>query len=228
MTTAKTYSSRSNAKRAARAELGSDAQEGMDFHVVHVEGSFTWERIVTAAESSDTTSAEGRPDPIEDQVRIGEAIMDVVRDIRAAESKGPVTPRAGSKIGALIERARSPEGLTYADIRQATGWSKLGGFFTAAKRAGLVLHGGRERIDGERDTRFFAVPEADVQAGRVYAYFCGPDGRWVPCGDYADEDEAVRFAQAEAPEGVAVTAERGRRGELYLYARETEQEEAAA
>ena len=63
----------------------------------------------------------------------------------------------------------------------------------------------------------FAVPGADVRAGRVFAYFQGPDGRWVPCGDYADEEEAVRVAQAEAPEGVTIITTRGRHGELCLY-----------
>jgi hypothetical protein len=61
------------------------------------------------------------------------------------------------------------------------------------------VHQCSERIDGERDTRLFAVPAAGVQAGHVIAYFCGPDGRWAPSGDYADEEEAVRFARAEAP-----------------------------
>ena len=70
-----------------------------------------------------------------------------------------------------------------------------------------------------------------IQAGRVYAYFCGSDGRWVPVGDFADQNEAVRFAQAEAPEGVTIEASRGWHGELYLRAHDAEQDtvhEAAA
>jgi len=140
-----------------------------------------------------------------------------------AKAEKPAHTRSDSKVGQLIERAKSPDGLTYRDIRVATGWTKFGGFFTAAKKAGLVLHQCRERIDGERDTRFFAVPGADVQAGRMFAYRQAPDGRWVPCGDYANEDEAVRCAQAEAPEGVTITASRGKPGELYLRAAAEEQ-----
>jgi hypothetical protein len=37
-----------------------------------------------------------------------------------------------------------------------------------------------------------------------------------PSGDFADEEEAVRFAQAEAPEGVKIEANRRRHGELCL------------
>jgi hypothetical protein len=50
----------------------------------------------------------------------------------------------------------------------------------------------------------------------------------VPAGDYADEDEAVRFVQAEVPEGVTIEAGRGRHGELHLYAREAERLAAEA
>src|SRR4051794_595103 len=42
----KTYSTKSNALRAARAELGATAQSGVDFELVFVEGGVTYERIV--------------------------------------------------------------------------------------------------------------------------------------------------------------------------------------
>ncbi len=79
MNTIHSYSSKSNAIRAARKELGSDAQNGMDFRVVPVEGGFTWERVITAAEGGDTIPAGPVSDPFEDKARVGEAIMDVVR-----------------------------------------------------------------------------------------------------------------------------------------------------
>ena len=118
--------------------------------------------------------------------------------------------------------------MTYGDIREATDWTKFGGFSTAAKRAGLVLHQCREQVGGERDTRFFAVPADDIRAGRVFAYFCGPDGCWLPVGDYAGEGKAVRFAQVEAPKGVTIEAARGRHGELYLVPTGSASAEASA
>jgi hypothetical protein len=55
------------------------------------------------------------------------------------------------------------------------------------------------------------TPEAE----KSLVCFQGPDGRRAPCGCYEDEDEAVRFAQAEASEGAAIEAGRGRHGEPY-------------
>lgn len=52
----------------------------------------------------------------------------------------------GSKIAAVIEAAKSDTGVSVPMIHEMTGWKKIGGFFTAAKRAGLTLK--RERADG--------------------------------------------------------------------------------
>jgi hypothetical protein len=43
-----------------------------------------------------------------------------------------------SKIAAVIEKAKTV-GITMAEVKAMTGWSKTGGFYGAIKRAGLTL-----------------------------------------------------------------------------------------
>ena len=52
-----------------------------------------------------------------------------------------IDPEGGaqaSKIGAVLEKAKTV-GIIMAQVKEMTGWSKTGGFFGAAKRAGLTL-----------------------------------------------------------------------------------------
>ncbi len=49
MTNQQTYTSRSNAKRAARADLAKDAVEGRDYEITkHQDGRFGYQRVVSA------------------------------------------------------------------------------------------------------------------------------------------------------------------------------------
>ena len=53
-------------------------------------------------------------------------------------ASAPKAERKPSKIGAVLEKAKTV-GITMAQVKEMTGWSKTGGFFGAAKRAGLTL-----------------------------------------------------------------------------------------
>lgn len=58
----KTYNKRFNAQRAARAELGNDAIEGIDFRTLKTgDGSWTWEQGRKPAPSEPTPKAEKAP-----------------------------------------------------------------------------------------------------------------------------------------------------------------------
>lgn len=73
----------------------------------------------------------------------------------AALEPAPAAPkpaRSGSKIAAALDLARRPEGVSMDEVRELTGWTKLGGFFTAAKRAGISFR--KDKVDGK--TRFYA------------------------------------------------------------------------
>lgn len=70
-----------------------------------------------------------------------------------ADIERPAVEKKGrGKAAALVTRACSPEGITNAEIRELTGWTKIGGFFGAMKRRGLTL---TRRREGD-DTRWFA------------------------------------------------------------------------
>jgi hypothetical protein len=61
MSDTKTYSNRSNAQRAAKAELGADAIAGVDFHVYEAsKGQFAWKRG-KAPEGNPAASKAGKP-----------------------------------------------------------------------------------------------------------------------------------------------------------------------
>lgn len=128
----KLYTIRSNSIRAARAQLGKDAQQGIDFVISGSAGAYTFAVVE-------------KPKPTEKPNRTSRAC--------------PKT-RRGSKIGNLLERARAPEGITTAQIHDLTGWTKIGSFFGAVKRSGLTLHSCREVKDARKDTRWFAVDAA--------------------------------------------------------------------
>ena len=63
-------------------------------------------------------------------------------------------PKAESKTAMLLRLAQPPEGVTNAKMKELTGWTKLGGFFNAAKKAGLEL----TRVRESGDTTWRAAP----------------------------------------------------------------------
>jgi hypothetical protein len=66
-------------------------------------------------------------------------------------------PKAESKTAMLLRLAQTPEGVTNAKMKELTGWTKLGGFFNAAKKAGLELN----RVRENGDTTWRAGPEVE-------------------------------------------------------------------
>ena len=157
------YTLRSNAVRAARKALGADAQAGEAFTLAQVEGGWSWAAVVAPAPAPKPTPAPAvvrLPVRSPDGGDAWRALYEVkapkaepVEDDEPAEA-APKAPRG--KSAALVAAASSPEGITNAQIKAMTGWTKLGGFFGAVKRAGLVLN--RQRENG--DTRWFAVQAA--------------------------------------------------------------------
>ena len=153
-----TYTNRSNTVRAARKVLGAAAQVGQDFTVSPVEGGFTWTAV---------TAPEPAPAPAPAIIRVpvvspdGGAAWRALYEQRAPkaepvedEEPAEAAPKAQrGKSAALVAAAARPEGITNTEIKAMTGWTKLGGFFGAVKRAGLVLN--RKRENG--DTTWFAV-----------------------------------------------------------------------
>jgi hypothetical protein len=74
----------------------------------------------------------------------------------------PEPIRLTGKAAICVELATRPGGCTTADIREATGWTKTGGFNHAIRRAGLVLRKVREG----RTVRYFATqPQPTVAVG---------------------------------------------------------------
>lgn len=181
----KLYTVRSNAIRAARAQLGKNSRQGIDFVISGSTGAYSF-------------SAVAKPKPAEKPIGTISACAKT---------------RRGSKIGDLLERARSPEGITTAQIHELTGWSKIGSFFGAIKKSGLTLHSCREIKDARKDTRWFAV---DAALG-LHAYVAGPEG-WAWFGAYEDEEAVKASVLKEAPEGTKVSISRGKHGELHITA----------
>ena len=71
-------------------------------------------------------------------------IAEVEGEPEAAAAK---EPKAESKTAMLLRLAQTPEGVSNAKMKELTGWTKLGGFFNAAKKAGLELSRVRENGD---------------------------------------------------------------------------------
>ncbi len=177
----KTYSSKSNAIRAAKAELGAEAAEGVDFHLaLHDRGRFSF----TAG-----------PEP----VKAAKA-----KAPRVAKAPGDAPAPLKGKAADLVAKLMSNEGITTEEVRAMTGWSKIGGFYGAAKRAELVLHS----VRGQGTTQYFGAPDA---LGLISAYVRHePGGRWVRLGLF----ETPGLAAAAAPEDYA--GDEGRTGGLFL------------
>ena len=110
MTNQQTYTSRSNAKRAARADLGKDAVEGQDYQITkHQNGRFSYQRVVRATKPD--TCAKGR-----------------TGTQPPAKAKRPVSRRDrrdtyGLRLGTKRAQAAAmfETGCTMANVRKATG-----------------------------------------------------------------------------------------------------------
>ncbi len=61
------------------------------------------------------------------------------------EAAAAKEPKPESKTAMLLRLAQTPEGVTA--MKELTGWTKLGGFFNAAKKGGLELTRARENGD---------------------------------------------------------------------------------
>jgi hypothetical protein len=60
------------------------------------------------------------------------------RELVVRKTSAPAPEAKPTKISAVIEKARTV-GITMAEVKAMTGWSKTGGFYGAIKRAGLTL-----------------------------------------------------------------------------------------
>ena len=110
MTNQQTYTSRSNAKRAALADLGKDAVEGRDYQITKGQGGrFSYQRIISATKPD--TGAKGR-----------------TGTQPPATAKRPVSRRDrrdkyGLRLGTKRAQAAAmfEAGCTMANVRKATG-----------------------------------------------------------------------------------------------------------
>ena len=103
----KTYSSRSNAKRAAVAALGTHALEGADYRLVETDGRWGW--------------ATGGPATIAEPEAPDEASSDAP-DIKADMAATEPRRREGTKQARLIEMLQRPEGASISEIVAEFGW----------------------------------------------------------------------------------------------------------
>ena len=110
MTNHQTYTSRSNANRAALADLGKDAAEGRDYEITKgQDGRFRYQRVISATKPD--TGAKGR-----------------TGTQPAAKAKRPVSRHdRRDKYGLRLRTKRAQAaamfeaGCTMADVRKATG-----------------------------------------------------------------------------------------------------------
>jgi hypothetical protein len=96
----KTYNKRFNAQRAARAELGDDAIEGIDFKTVKTEAGWTWEQCKSNA--PDPAGSE----PTEEDAEAAAAQEALHCRPPIGETVTSTTPKTGKR-AAAEEAARS-------------------------------------------------------------------------------------------------------------------------
>ena len=110
MTNQQTYTSRSNAKRAALADLGKDAAEGQDYQITkHQNGRFAYQRAVGATKPD--KCAKGRPGT---QPPAG-----AKRPVSRCDRRDKYGLRLGTKRAQAA--AMFEAGCTMANVRKATG-----------------------------------------------------------------------------------------------------------
>ncbi len=110
MTNQQTYTSKSNAKRAARADPGKDAVEGRDYQITkHQNGRFAYQRVVrTTKRDTCAKGGSGTRPPAKAK-----------RPVSRHDRRDKYGLRLGTKratAAAMLET-----GCTMADVRKATG-----------------------------------------------------------------------------------------------------------
>lgn len=141
----KRHSVRSNAVRAARQFLGSEAVKDDHFSIMaHDDGTFSWRdlrsaRSIPAVVSTTLPTVEG-----EDVVP---AFLKKGRKTAAVSAVAPVAPKApekpakgglreGTKGAKVLEMIRRPGGATSAELQKEMGWAPhtLRGFLSTTNR----------------------------------------------------------------------------------------------
>ncbi len=124
----KTYSSRSNAKRAATKALGPDTQESIDYQLAETDDGWTWSGVRQPAPEQ----------PAPEQPAVSEAPKP--------------KHRAGTKQARLIEMLHRPEGASATEIAGALDWQAhtvrgaIAG--TLKKKLGLTVSSEKEEARG--------------------------------------------------------------------------------
>jgi hypothetical protein len=87
----------------------------------------------------------------EETARIAQNAKDASpeREIVVRKTPVPKADRSGTKIATVIEKAKTT-GITMAQVREMTGWSKTSGFYGAIKRAGLQARHKRPTLKTRR------------------------------------------------------------------------------
>lgn len=126
-----------------------------------------------------------------------------------AEAKKARTRTVGgpSKMGAILE-ALQGDGITTAEIEAQTGWTKFGGIYTAAAKAGLKVQLLREG----KTSRWFGVP-ADEKEVRAYSW---TGERWIAYGTHVDASAAAAAAVAESKDSAEVDVTVHRSGAVLI------------
>ncbi len=131
MTNQQTYTSRSNAKRAALADLGKDAVEGRDYQITkHQNGRFAYQRAVGATKPDKCAKVDSGTRP-------------------PTKAKRPVShhdrrDKYGLRLGTKRAQAAAmfEAGCTMANVRKATGSAQYNLLKKLAGDGHCVVHNG--------------------------------------------------------------------------------------
>lgn len=152
----KTYSTKTNAIRAARKELGGDAVAGLDFTVIEqpagrwgyeprIAGAGATPALQTAAPSDDKAPRGADEAPAAEPASLDASASQsapaepVKRKPAAAK---PDKPPRENKGEAMLAMLRRPKGATVAEIAEAFGWlphTTRAAISTKARKAGLSV-----------------------------------------------------------------------------------------
>ena len=166
----KTYSTKTNAIRAARKELGGDAVAGLDFTLIEQPaGRWGYEPRIAAAGAtsplqtaapSDDHTPQGADQASSTRVTTNDATPtdDAPTDRPKRKGRKPAAEKADkppreNKGEAMLAMLQRPEGATVAEIAEAFGWlphTTRAAISTKVRKAGLSITsekiGGRGRI----------------------------------------------------------------------------------
>ena len=126
----KTYSKKSNARRAAVADLGREAVEGVDYCLIQKGRDWTWSAMPRNPTGG---SRQGTSEP------------------RAAPGETRIhSTRIGSKQAKVITMLRRPQGASLDEITRKTGWQRhtVRGAISGALKKKLGLTITSERVEG--------------------------------------------------------------------------------